>query len=231
VYTPHRPIMSHDRLRRDNSDAWKHFGSTELVKVQELHDSNMRVRTLLGMDGGGRDLKALLAMGRYGLGTKRTLAQLIAFTGVDFRHSIIYDSRCHLLNFVPFEYESNPHVESKDLWGLAPERSFRMSIPLVGKAAPLMSNINQNSQSRIVKHDYGVDSRLPWMFSWVDMGVENFIEDLMNEEYDEEEAVNVLKVGLLVIPIITVLMTGSLWALMSAGDDMRPAVKNDVKIV
>jgi hypothetical protein len=182
------------------------------------------------MEGGLQDLKSLLAIGRYGLGTKRTLDQLISFMGVDFRKSVVYDSRCHLLSFVPFEFENNPHVESKDLWGLAPERSLRMSIPLVGKAAPLLSSIQQ-PRPRVVKSEYGQESRLPGLFNWIDMGIENFIEDLMNEEYDEEEAFNIVKVALLVVPVIAVLMTASLWALMSAGDDMRPAVKNDVKIV
>mmetsp|Transcript_10862 Transcript_10862/g.17809 ORF Transcript_10862/g.17809 Transcript_10862/m.17809 type:complete len:530 (+) Transcript_10862:55-1644(+) len=230
VYTPHRPIISRDSAQRDGSNAWKYFGSTEAVKVEELHNSNIRIRTMLGMEGGGKDLQSLLALGRYGLGTKRTLDQLIAFMGVDFRSSVIYDSRCHALSFVPFEFENNPHVESKDLWGLASERSSRMSIPLVGKAAPIISSIKQ-PRPRIVKHDYGQVSKLPSLFSWVDVGIENFVEDLMNEDYDEEEAINIVKVALLVVPIVAVLMTASLWALMSAGDDMRPAVKNDVKIV
>lgn len=230
MYTPHRPIISHDSSQLEGSDAWKYFGSTEEIKVKELHDSNMRIRTVLGMEGGGSDLKSLLALGRYGLGTKRTFDQLIAFMGVDFRKSIVYDSRCHALSFVPFEFENNPHVETKDLWGLAPERSLRMSIPLVGKAAPILSSIKQ-PKPRVIKRDYGKESKLPWMFSWIDIGIENFIEDLMNEDYDDDEAFNIVKVALLVIPIVAVLLTGSLWALMSAGDDMRPAVKNDVKIV
>lgn len=230
MYTPHRPIVASDSSHRIGSDAWKHFGSSEEVKVQELQESNYRIRTLLGMEGGARDLPSLLAIGRYGLGTKRTLDELIAFMGVDFRTAVVYDSRCHVLNFVPFEFENNPHVESRDKWGLAPERSSRMSIPLVAKAAPLLSSIDQ-PRPRVVKRDYGQVSKLPWMFAWIDCGIENFIEDLMNEEYEEEEASNIVKVLLLVIPIIAVLMTGALWALMSAGDDMRPAVKNDVKIV
>jgi hypothetical protein len=229
VYSPHRPIIAHDSVLHEGSQAWKTFGSTEEVKVKELWNANIRIRSVLGMQGGKTDLESLLAIGRYGLGTKRTLDQLIAFMGVDFRKSIVYDSRCHLLSFVPFEFENNPHVESKDLWGLAPERSLRMSIPLVGKAAPLLSSMKQ--RPRVVMRDYGQASRLPGMFSWIDAGIENFIQDLMNEEYDEEEASKIVKVALLVIPIVAVLMTAALWALMSAGDDMRPAVKNDVKIV
>ena len=230
MYTPHRPIIAHDSTRHEGSNAWKSFGSTEDVKKEDLSNANTRIRIVLGMEGGKYDMKSLLAVGRYGLGTKRTLDQLIAFMGVDFRKSTVYDSRCHMLQFVPFEFENNPHVESGDLWGLAPERVMQMSLPLVGKAPPLISSIRE-PRVRVVKRDYGQESRLPWAFSWIDSGIENFIEDLMNEDYDEEEAFNVVKVALLVVPIVAVLMTGALWALMSAGDDMRPAVKNTVKIV
>ena len=38
-----------------------------------------------GMSFGDHSAAALLEVGRYGLGSKRTLDQLIAFTGIDFR--------------------------------------------------------------------------------------------------------------------------------------------------
>ena len=230
VYTPHRPVIAHDNSRLEGSNAWKHFGSSEEVKDKEVTHSNTRIRTLLGMEGGKTDLQSFLDLGRYGLGTKRTLNQLISFMGVDFRKSTIYDSRCHLLSFVPFEFEINPHVESQDRWGLAPERSFRMSIPLVAKASPLITNI-EAPRFHVVKKDYGPESKLPWMFSWIDILIENFIEDLMNEDYNQDEAFDIIKISLLVVPIAALLLTVSLWALISTGNDMRPAVKNEVKTV
>ena len=39
---------------------------------------------------------------KYGLGTKRTLDQLILFTGVDVRASIVFGDRCKQLLWVPF---------------------------------------------------------------------------------------------------------------------------------
>lgn len=230
VYSPHRPIMSRDGTVRDGSDAWKSFGSKDAVIRKELEDSKVRVRTLLGMEGGFKDVNSLMALGRYGLGTKRTLSQLIEFMGVDFRRATIYDSRCLALSFVPFEFENNPHVESGDLWGLAPERLSRMSIPLVSKADPIIP-VSKRPAQRIEMRDYGPESRLGSIFSWVDVAVESFIGDLMNEDFDENEAISILKIGLLVVPLVALLMTASLWALMSTGNDMRPAVKNEVKIV
>lgn len=39
-------------------------------------------------------VKAVQALGRYGLGTKRTLDQLIDFTGVDVRAGVVFKDRC-----------------------------------------------------------------------------------------------------------------------------------------
>ena len=39
---------------------------------------------------------------KYGLGRKRSLDQLIDFTGIDFRNQKVYGDRCKELNWVPF---------------------------------------------------------------------------------------------------------------------------------
>jgi hypothetical protein len=46
------------------------------------------------------DVNTIVEIGRYGLGTKRTLDQLIAFMGIDFRNKKIYGNRfeCIVLN-------------------------------------------------------------------------------------------------------------------------------------
>ena len=40
---------------------------------------------------------------KYGLGTKRTLDQLIAFTGMDVRAGVVFADRCKQLEWVPFQ--------------------------------------------------------------------------------------------------------------------------------
>ena len=47
-----------------------------------------------GLPGGSRDQESVEALTKYGLGRKRTLDQLIAFTGIDLRNRVIYEDRC-----------------------------------------------------------------------------------------------------------------------------------------
>ena len=54
-------------------------------KRQMFDESVHRISTLLGTPDGRRDLEAVASLTHYGLGTKRNLDQLIAFTGVDLR--------------------------------------------------------------------------------------------------------------------------------------------------
>jgi hypothetical protein len=58
---------------------------------------------------------------KFGLGTKRTLDQFIAFTGVDLRSRQIFGDRCKQLTWVPFEADEDPNTTEGDHWGLAPE--------------------------------------------------------------------------------------------------------------
>ena len=39
---------------------------------------------------------------KYGLGSKRTLDQLIEFTGIDLRNGVVFGDRCVQLKWVPF---------------------------------------------------------------------------------------------------------------------------------
>lgn len=111
-------------------------------------DSQMRISTLLGTPDGRKDVEAIASLTKYGLGTKRSLDQLISFTGIliyikimfsptyvvfplgiDFRNKKIIDSpdRCSGgLTWVPFETDSNPIYDSSDIWGFAPERRYKL---------------------------------------------------------------------------------------------------------
>lgn len=65
-------------------------------------------------------LQAIVDLGRYGLGTKRSLDQLIDFVGIDLRNQKIIGNRCGDLDYVPFEADPDPEVEVGNPWGLAP---------------------------------------------------------------------------------------------------------------
>lgn len=43
---------------------------------------------------------------KYGLGSKRTLDELIEFTGVDVRNGVVFGDRCVQLKWVPFEADA-----------------------------------------------------------------------------------------------------------------------------
>ena len=54
-------------------------------KRQMFDESVHRISTLLGTPDGRQDLEAVASLTQYGLGTKRNLDQLIAFTGINLR--------------------------------------------------------------------------------------------------------------------------------------------------
>ena len=53
-------------------------------------------------------LERLSMLGRFGLGHKRTLDQLIAFTGVDLRNQVIVGDRCKELQVRQQQQQQQP---------------------------------------------------------------------------------------------------------------------------
>ena len=74
-----------------------------------------RVNAMLGFGGGynsaSEDEIKLMRQSRYGIGTKRTLEQAEAFTGINFKSRKMDVNRCGNLLWVPFEESSNYGVE------------------------------------------------------------------------------------------------------------------------
>ncbi|KAM3573901.1 hypothetical protein VYU27_004170 [Nannochloropsis oceanica] len=102
VYTPHRSVVYHDYNHGPDTSvtsSWSRRG-------QELQRSRSRLNVLLGYKDapvarnstGAHDL-----MGKWDLGTRRSLAQLIDFTGVDTINREVIHSSCQRLAWVPFE--------------------------------------------------------------------------------------------------------------------------------
>lgn len=76
-----------------SSMEWKDYGMSSVMKSRELLSSITRVKTVLGLPGGKNTPEEILSIGKYGLGTKRTLTQLSEFIGVDFQYGQILDDR------------------------------------------------------------------------------------------------------------------------------------------
>ncbi|KAL7438674.1 hypothetical protein ACHAXH_005501 [Discostella pseudostelligera] len=106
IYTPHRVYVLHDYPGSQHNPKTMSWGHGKFT-TEDTQRSHVRLYTLLDIPGGDNDVnKALqLKKSRYGLGDRRTLDELIQFSGVDLRHrkaSIDGVNRCGNLQWVPF---------------------------------------------------------------------------------------------------------------------------------
>lgn len=106
IYTPNHVYVLHD-YHRSQSNPVMHSWSTNRNIGGSVADSNKRLRTMLGMKRGESDPAVALRIqqSKYGLGDRRSLSQLIQFSGVDLvneKPSIDGKNRCGNLQWVPF---------------------------------------------------------------------------------------------------------------------------------
>lgn len=87
----------------------------------------------------------LLQLTRYGLGYKRTLDQLIDYTGVDTRSRLVFADRCKSMSWVPFTTDEDPNTDESDPWASAPEKLVSSAIPSSGDALGLVRTRNSHS--------------------------------------------------------------------------------------
>jgi len=104
IYTPNRVYILHDYHKSQSSPTVWRMGSDSYGSLDE---SNLRLKTMIDVPGGESDpVKALkLKQSKYGLGDRRSLDQLIQFSGIDLRHgrpSIDGKNRCGNIQWVPF---------------------------------------------------------------------------------------------------------------------------------
>ena len=168
VYTPSHPIVVHDyglelyaqlperemavmsNGKKIDPTSWSRQGQSPEYMRQMYDDAHGHVLTMLGRStsegGAGSTIghNELVLLSRYGLGSKRTLEQLIAFTGVDTRASKLVADKCgKRLELVPFARDADPWTEEGDVWGRAPEELVAggADIPLLdGGSVPLFSS-------------------------------------------------------------------------------------------
>jgi hypothetical protein len=81
---------------------WFKFGMSAEFSWEQYEQGLVRAQTLLGMAEGSKDAQGVSLLTRYTLGTKRTLDQLIDFTGIDTRTRTVFGDRCKPLEWVPF---------------------------------------------------------------------------------------------------------------------------------
>jgi hypothetical protein len=74
---------------------------------RSLYDRGMdRIGTVLGYNQDGKgDVATLSLLTKYGLGNRRSLDQLIEFTGIDTRRKSIFADRCKQLHWVPYQFD------------------------------------------------------------------------------------------------------------------------------
>jgi len=145
VYTPDKVFVTHDYHGHQSNPVVHTWGKRNLKHVK--HESSWKwmddiksVRDNLSTFGSSR-VNAMLGFGtkysgpeladeiklmrqsRYGIGTKRTLEQAEAFTGINFREERMDVNRCGNLLWVPFEESPNHGVEEILSRGLAGEKA------------------------------------------------------------------------------------------------------------
>jgi hypothetical protein len=115
IYTPNRVYVLHDypgsQQRNPHAGSW----GTGKFSQDDIRISHYRLNTMLDTPGGEVDKEKALTMKRsmYGLGDRRSLDQLIQFSGIDLRgrkNTIDGVNRCGNLQWVPFvEHPKGPN--------------------------------------------------------------------------------------------------------------------------
>ena len=106
IYTPNDIYILHDYHKSQSNPKSHTWGINNVAGSVQY--SEARLRTMVDMPGGATDPAVAIRMkqSKHGLGDRRSLDQLIEFSGIDLRHekvSIDGKNRCGNLQWVPFE--------------------------------------------------------------------------------------------------------------------------------
>ncbi len=106
IYTPNHVYVLHDYHGSQSNPVTRSWGQSRTLHGT-FEQSNKRLRTMIGMPNGESDEAVAKRMRRskFGLGDRRSLDQLIQFSGFDLRHqkvSIDGKNRCGNIQWVPF---------------------------------------------------------------------------------------------------------------------------------
>ena len=118
IYTPHRVYVLHDYPGSQHNPKTAGWGHGKFSQA-DLSNAHYRLNTMLDIPGGETNTEKALQLKRskYGLGDRRSLDDLIQFSGIDLRHkkvTIDGKNRCGNLQFVPFtEHPKGPNFIPK----------------------------------------------------------------------------------------------------------------------
>lgn len=120
IYTPNHVYVLHD-YHKSQSNPIMHTWSANKDVHGTFFESNWRLRTMIDLPGGEKDPAKRLKMkqSKFGLGDRRSLDQLIQFSGFDLRNervTIDGKNRCGNIQWVPFQEhpEGVNHIPSFD---------------------------------------------------------------------------------------------------------------------
>lgn len=188
VYSLHKKILyKHPATTVVDVNKKKTYRGSPLLIMSSILSSYTRLATLLGFPEAAPSAESVAQLTKYGLGNKRTLDQLIDFTGIDTRKREAYENRCVDLRWVPFIPDADARFDSSDSWGLDEEVLPQgAGVPLLsGKKAivfPSAAEAGGNatrpqlaSQARQSVRA-AATAELWWAFQFVDMAVEKMVE-------------------------------------------------------
>eukprot|EP00550_Attheya_septentrionalis_P002641 CAMPEP_0198289800 /NCGR_PEP_ID=MMETSP1449-20131203/7874_1 /TAXON_ID=420275 /ORGANISM="Attheya septentrionalis, Strain CCMP2084" /LENGTH=596 /DNA_ID=CAMNT_0043988189 /DNA_START=109 /DNA_END=1896 /DNA_ORIENTATION=+ len=106
IYTPNRVYVLHDYVRSQHNPVTASYHRLSNQTAEAA--SHKRLLTMIDVPGGEQDKKKVMRLkkSKYGLGDRRTIDQLIEFTGFDLRHkgrSLDGKNRCGNIQWVPFD--------------------------------------------------------------------------------------------------------------------------------
>lgn len=144
MYTPDRVLVTHDYHGHQSNPVvhtWgqgkkrgsKHFQETSWKWLDDINSvranlsifGSMRVNRMLGFGRSkpnDEDEIKLMRKSRFGIGTKRTLEQAEAFSGIDFKKKKMVVNRCGNLEWVPYKESPNYGIEEVLSRGFAGEK-------------------------------------------------------------------------------------------------------------
>jgi hypothetical protein len=247
VYSPHRVIFAHDNEKKMNDKIASHIGLSLHAETQKKYEVDFNEWTRNGINPGFRRqvyddalarmilllgghleknnpsdlLHQIASLTRYGLGGKRSLDQFIDFTGIDVRGdaSVIGD-RCKALNWITYSPEKDPHVDSTDSWGLAPELFHQngLDIPILRsdiEIVTLARGSDNQAQKAAIPIQLTTNIKSEESATIID-GLIASIDGMAGAGKGKQ----VLKVLLLVMPVFGGVVGTALWVLL--GGKLEP---------
>lgn len=109
IYTPHRVYVLHNYNKSEYAAGGMSWSRN--TPYDQVAKSHTRLKTMIDVPGGETDPDKILELkqSKFGIGDRRTIDQLIQFSGIDLRHgkpSVDGKNRCGNIQWIPFKEHS-----------------------------------------------------------------------------------------------------------------------------